>query len=40
MSRHITGHSLRDVAAKVDRYSGRTDKLTQSVAAKLEGART
>jgi hypothetical protein len=36
----ITGHSLRDVGAIIDRYSGRTDKLAQSAMAKLERART
>ena len=36
----ITGHSLRDVAAIIDRYSGRTDKLAQSAVAKLERSRT
>ena len=32
----ITGHSLRDVSAILDRYSARTDKLALAAIAKLE----
>ena len=32
----ITGHSLRDVGAIMDRYSARTDKLAVAAIAKLE----
>jgi integrase len=35
----ITGHSLRDVGAIVDRYSARTDKLAVAAIAKLERGR-
>jgi integrase len=36
----ITGHSLRDVGAIMDRYSARTDKIAVAAIAKLErGAR-
>jgi len=35
----ITGHSLRDVAAILDRYLARTDKLASTALAKLERAR-
>ena len=35
----ITGHSLRDVAAILDRYLGRTEKIAQGAIAKLERAR-
>jgi integrase len=35
----FTGHSLRDVAAILDRYLARTDKLASSALAKLERAR-
>jgi len=36
----ITGHSLRDVGAILDRYSARTTKLAVAAIAKLERART
>ena len=32
----ITGHSLRDVSAIMDRYSARTEKLAIAAIAKLE----
>jgi hypothetical protein len=32
----ITGHSLRDVSAIMDRYSSRTDKIAVAAIAKLE----
>jgi hypothetical protein len=32
----ITGHSLRDVGAIMDRYSARTDKIAVAAIAKLE----
>jgi hypothetical protein len=35
----FTGHSLRDVAAILDRYLARTDKLASTALAKLERAR-
>jgi integrase len=35
----ITGHSLRDVGAIMDRYSARTDKLAVAAIAKLERGR-
>jgi integrase len=35
----ITGHSLRDVASILDRYSARTEKLAKAAIAKLERAR-
>lgn len=35
----ITGHSLRDVGAIIDRYNARTDKLAQAAVAKLEKTR-
>jgi len=35
----FTGHSLRDVAAILDRYLARTDKLASNALAKLERAR-
>jgi integrase len=35
----ITGHSLRDVGAIIDRYSARTDKLAIAAIAKLERGR-
>jgi integrase len=35
----ITGHSLRDVGAIMDRYSARTEKLAITAIAKLERAR-
>ena len=35
----ITGHSLRDVGAIMDRYSARTDKLAVAAIAKLESGR-
>ena len=35
----FTGHSLRDVAAILDRYLARTDKLASMALAKLERAR-
>lgn len=35
----ITGHSLRDVAAILDKYSARTDKLAIAAIAKLERGR-
>jgi integrase len=35
----FTGHSLRDVAAILDRYLARTDKLASAALAKLERAR-
>ena len=35
----ITGHSLRDVGAIMDRYSARTEKLAIAAIAKLERAR-
>ena len=35
----ITGHSLRDVSAIMDRYSARTDKLAVAAIAKLERVR-
>lgn len=36
----ITGHSLRDVAAILDRYSARTNKIASAAIAKLERGRT
>lgn len=36
----ITGHSLRDVAAILDRYSARTNKIAIAAIAKLERGRT
>ena len=36
----ITGHSLRDVAAILDRYSARTKKIDSAAIAKLERGRT
>jgi integrase len=35
----ITGHSLRDVGAIMDRYSARTDKIALAAIAKLERGR-
>jgi integrase len=35
----ITGHSLRDVAAILDRYCARTDKIAVAAIAKLERGR-
>ncbi len=35
----ITGHSLRDVGAIMDRYSARTDKIAIAAIAKLERGR-
>lgn len=35
----ITGHSLLDVGAIMDRYSARTDKLAIAAIAKLERGR-
>ena len=35
----FTGHSLRDVAAILDRYLARTDKLASTALAKLERTR-
>jgi hypothetical protein len=35
----FTGHSLRDVAAILDRYLARTDKLASTALEKLERAR-
>jgi hypothetical protein len=35
----ITGHSLRDVSAIMDRYSARTEKIAVRAIAKLERGR-